>query len=403
MALGFALTLAACTGSPAASPSVSSGQPTAGLPTSAPTGTPAVIASTPSPAPSRTPVKLLGDLPETKLDKATTGRLEAALDEIVAGGAPDILAAVITAEGTWSGAAGKVGPNRTAAAANQVFAVASVTKTAVATLLLRLAELGKVDLDARIDKYLPSMAAQSNGATVRQALAMRGGFGETAGSVIDSALGDCKRAWTEADVLAAFPPPASAPDKLFAYSNPGYKLAGYVAERATGTSLGAAIKSYVVDPAGVERFVLQGPDSPAPKPWALPIDGHLGPLDAADYGVGGTLPCLSDSTLSVGGTGMAADAPSLARWAWELFAGRIIDARSLAMLIDVDSDEYGLGLWRFSDFAPDLAYGHAGNKPGFAPLYVVLPERQIVVVVCINDQDADPYQPARLLLKALTP
>lgn len=404
LALGFALTVAAaCTGSPIASPSVSPGQPSVGLRASAPTDPGAATAPPPSSAASLAPVQLLGTFPEAELDKATTTRLDAALDQIVAGGAPDVLAAVITAEGSWSGAAGTVGPKGAAAAPTQVFSVASVTKTAVATLLLRLVELGEVDLDARIDSYVPDMAVQSNGATVRQALAMRGGFGETAGSVIESALADCSRAWTEADVVAAFPAPVSKPGSSFVYSNPGYKLAGYVAERVTGMSLGTALRTYVVEPAGVERFVLQGPGAPAPKPWALPIEGHFGPLKGADYGVGGTLPCLSDSTLAVGGTAMAADAGSLARWAWQLFAGQLINERSLAALIDIDSDDYGLGIWRFYDFPPDLAYGHAGNKPGFAPLFVVLPARQIVVVVCINDQDADPYAPVRALLRALDP
>jgi len=128
---------------------------------------------------------------------------------------------------------------------------------------------------------------------------------------------------------------------------------------------------------------------------------HRGTLAVGDYGTGGTLPCLSDSTLSGAGTGMASDAISLARWAWALFAGKVIDADSLATMTETAGDMYGLGIWRFDDFSPDTAYGHAGNKPGYAPIFVVFPQRQIVIVLCINDQDADPFDPVRKLLGAL--
>ena len=98
---------------------------------------------------------------------------------------------------------------------------------------------------------------------------------------------------------------------------------------------------------------------------------------------------------------MAGDAMSIARWAWALFGGSIIDEASLASMTDIDDDEYGLGIWQFTDFRPHRSFGHAGNKPGFAPLFAVLPERQVVVVVCINDQDADPFTPARRILEVL--
>ncbi len=70
-------------------------------------------------------------------------------------------------------------------------------------------------------------------------------------------------------------------------------------------------------------------------------------------------------------------------------------------MTETTGDLYGLGIWKFDDFSPDTAYGHAGNKPGYAPIVVVFPKRQVVIALCINDQDADPFAPARRLLAAL--
>jgi D-alanyl-D-alanine carboxypeptidase len=322
------------------------------------------------------------------------------LDQAVKGGAPAIMAAVITADGTWTGASGVVGPSGKPATKDDVFAIASATKPVVAALLLRLAELGKIDLDAPLSSFGLDDDL-TNGATVRQALEMRGGIGDTDPAVLAKVDADCSHAWTRDEVLAAFPKPVTTAGGRWAYSNPGYKLAGYAAETATGGSLADAVRTYVLDPAGVDRLVFQGEGAKTPTPWAVPIDGHAGAIAAADYGKGGALPCLSDATFSSAGAGMASDASSLARWAWALFAGKIIDERSLATMTETSGDQYGLGIWQFDDFRPNLAYGHAGNKPGYAPIFVVFPDRQVVIALAITEQEADPFAPVGKLLAAL--
>ena len=44
-------------------------------------------------------------------------------------------------------------------------------------------------------------------------------------------------------------------------------------------------------------------------------------------------------------------------------------------------------------FAGDVTYGHAGSQAGYAALLTILPERQAVIVVVINDEAADPFLP----------
>jgi hypothetical protein len=135
-----------------------------------------------------------------------------------------------------------------------------------------------------------------------------------------------------------------------------------------------------------------------PKPWALPITSDA--LDVAQYGAGGALPSVSDATFSLAAAGMAGDARSLASWAWQLFAGKIVTKESLAAMAQVDADGHGLGLDKLADFGSTVAFGYSGSKSGYESLLAVFPERQEVVVVCVTQRDADVAKIAADLLNA---
>ena len=377
-------------------PSAVSAAPDASMAASTPTAAPDA-----TPEPTATPLALLGRAPTKPVDAATAGRLQAAVDKEVAAGAPDLIAAVITADGTWAGAAGVDGPKGRKAEPTDEFGIASVSKMLLAALVLKLADDGKIDLDAPLADYLDGVHVNANGATVRQALAMRSGIGATPDGVIEKALAACDRPWTTADIMGTMPEPFGAADSRYEYSNPTYKLVGVAAENASGKKLADALKALVIDPHDGDRLLLQGPDAAPPKPWALPLEGHTSGLDLARFGTGGNLPCVGFSTLAWGASGVASDAPTLARWGWDLFAGKVISGAALTEMTAAPDGEHGLGIDKFADFAPDLAYGHSGSQNGYAALLAILPERQTVVVVFINDEAADTYARARELIRAL--
>jgi D-alanyl-D-alanine carboxypeptidase len=337
------------------------------------------------------------------LAAGTAADLQKVLDGLVTGGAPDAIGSVITADGQWSGAAGIDGPGGRAADPADEFNIASVSKTILAALVLRLAQDGKMDLDAPVSSYLGDLPINANGATVRQALAMRSGIRDTPGSLLAEASAHCDRVWTRADLLPSIPAPSGAADSAFYYSNPTYKMLGYVAEQVTGQRLETALAEQMFTSLGEDRILLQGPDRATPKPWALPIAGHGGSLDLATYGTGGTLPCISLSTFSFANSAIASDAPSLARWGWGLFSGTLLDQDSLSAMTAVGAEGYGLGIERLPDFVPDVAYGVHGSQAGYAAFLVIVPWRQAVAVLFINDENANVQGGARSLIRALRP
>jgi hypothetical protein len=97
---------------------------------------------------------------------------------------------------------------------------------------------------------------------------------------------------------------------------------------------------------------------------------------------------------------MAGDARSLASWAWQLFAGKIVTKESLAAMEQVDADGHGLGLDKLTGFGSTVAFGYSGTKSGYESLLAVFPERQEVVVVCVTQRDADVAKIAADLLNA---
>jgi D-alanyl-D-alanine carboxypeptidase len=385
---------AGCASAPLASPGASGGSsPIAPGRTAGSSALPTV-----APSPTSRPLALLGAMPSASLDTATATKLQGVLDTLVTSGAPDAIAAVITRDGAWAGAAGIDGPNGQKAQPTDEFGIASVTKPILAALVLRLAEQGKLDLDAPLGGYLGSDAALANGATVRQALAMRGGIGESSAAAQDAALAQCAHVQSRAEVLGGVPAPNSAPGKGYLYSNPTYKLLGYAVEQVTGQALADAYASNVFGGLG-GRILLQAPGHLTPQPWALPLAGHGGALDIATYGTGGTLPCLGWSSFAIASS-IASDAPTLAAWAWHLFAGDVIGAASLGQMTTTNGG-HGLGIDLLPGYGADIAYGYHGGQVGYAAFLSVLPERGIVAVLFINDSESNVEGYIRQLIRAV--
>lgn len=329
---------------------------------------------------------MLGPLPSAALDPARSAALQAVLAAAVEQGAPDAIAAVITSNGTWSGAAGTGGPDGRKATARDEFAIASITKVFTAALMMRLSEEGRVDLDAPLSTYLGDTKADANGATVRQTLRMLGGFAEDRPDGASKIQADAGHVWTHAELLAEYGPPVGPPGATYLYSNPGYALLAMAAEHVTQTSFAVALRKELLDPVGADRILEQGPKIATPKPWAVPTIAHIGGYKPSDIGAGGAIPSIASATYSVGGASMASDAPSLADWMWRLFDGEVVKQNSLAAMTTIGASGYGLGMESLSDLGT-IAYGHTGGKTGYGSIAAVFPAQRTVIVLFVNDPD----------------
>ncbi|KAL7747492.1 hypothetical protein RI367_007084 [Sorochytrium milnesiophthora] len=138
-----------------------------------------------------------------------------------------------------------------------IFRIGSVTKVFTGTALWQLHEQGRLDLDARIDDLLPSLASRMKGhvITVRDVLqhtvpldanlisALRPGDGMPPLSTLE---GVEKHMWT------AWVAPPDAPKRI-SYSNEAVSLGGAIIEAVTGTTLDDYVRQHITGPLGANQ------------------------------------------------------------------------------------------------------------------------------------------------------
>ncbi len=133
---------------------------------------------------------------------------------------------------------------------DSAFAIASLTKSFTATLVLRQVDSGRIDLDAPIRAYLPAFdAAYADDVTVRQLLQNRSGIPH----YVDIP------GWFEPEVKDGFTAESFlaeiaalelrfAPGEDYYYSNANYYLLGLILEKATGESYESLLQNEILLP-----------------------------------------------------------------------------------------------------------------------------------------------------------
>ena len=224
-------------------------------------------------------------------------------------------------------------------------AIASITKTFVAAEVMRLAGAGLVDLDAPVTDYV-SVPFDTEGATVRQVLGMRSGFPlDPVEAIVESAAEDLDRSWTIAESIALADADGPRQDSLgeFDYNNLNYWVLGQMIEQVTGEPLADSLTRDLIEPAGLDRVWVQDAQQPEPP---LTVSEEDPDLDTVDDD-GPWLPSRSMASAAGPAGGIAADAPSIARWGYLLYGGHVIDSTLVEQMTKADEDGaeewYGLG------------------------------------------------------------
>ena len=122
---------------------------------------------------------------------------------------------------------------RTAPNGQTHFQIGSLTKQFVAAAILVLVDQGKLDLAAKIGRYMPNLAKPVGDLTIHQLLSNTSGIAPApfAEGASEQLLGPANRA----ELLATFveKPLRFKPGSKFEYSNSGFLLLGVLIERIT--------------------------------------------------------------------------------------------------------------------------------------------------------------------------
>jgi D-alanyl-D-alanine carboxypeptidase len=328
-------------------------------------------------------------------------------------GLPGVSAAILFADGTmWRATSGfaDVGTRRRLTADTE-FAVASISKTFLAALILILADEGKLAIDAPVVNYLPDLEIDP-AITIRQLLDHTSGVHDFFydPDIDDALLADRQRAWTAADVLGYVGKPYFEPGQGWHYSNTNYVILGRLAESIEGAPLAELLRERFLAPLGLDHTHYQGVEAPmGPVARAYRFDSpalRSRPIPMSD----GTdvVPFTSVVTAAGSAGSVASTAEDLVTWARALYGGSVLTPGSfVAMVTDAQrtaafkpSIPYGLGVQEATiDGRPTL--GHSGRLLGSRSVVRWLPNEGIAIAVVTNQSRNDPGLVARALLRVV--
>jgi D-alanyl-D-alanine carboxypeptidase len=253
--------------------------------------------------------------------------------------------------------------------------LASLTKTMVATVVMRLVEGGDLALDATVERVAPGLLRAGRRITVEELLSHTSHLAEVPHRLYRTLRPDPETLALRAvdrqgleDVDVSFP----------AYRNSNYLVLGLLAERVTGKPLARLLRRLVFEPAGMTTARL----APVVDPREV-VHGY----DAGHDYTRSTAPPAAASG------GVVASARDVDRFLVALFGGRLVGRETLAAMLEPhgyalgDWSDYGLGV-AILDTPCGPAYGHSGRLPGYSTEMWVLPSESRRVVVIANGDEA---------------
>jgi D-alanyl-D-alanine carboxypeptidase len=390
------------------------------LPPSAPPATTPGASLAPDPGPEagappavQPPVSIT----RPRLRPATRLALQARLDRLRERYAiPGISVAIVLPDGsTWSGVSGLADvPSKAVVTRSTTFAIASVSKTFTAALILALAEDGIIDLDASVRRYLPTLKKVSNKVKVRQLLDHTSGLRDYFfhASIDRQLLARPDRRWDPALALRYVGKPYFEPGKGFHYSNTNYLVLGMLAEEVGGAPLADQVRARFLRPLGLDGTWYQPADEPpADIAHGYRFQSASKAAPAIDLSDGTPLvPFTSVVTAAGAAGGFASTARDIARWAHALYGGEVLRPEYLAAMVDATGTTslksnipYGYGT-QVLEIDGLRTVGHSGRLLGFRSVVRYLPDQGVSIAVLTNQSRTDPTPIVRSLLRiALTP
>ncbi|WP_136024210.1 serine hydrolase [Microbacterium sp. K27] len=274
---------------------------------------------------------------------------------------------------------------------DSVFQIGSMSKVWTTSVVMKLVDEGRLDLDTPIVEYVPEFA--SSDPEVTRTVTMRHLLNHTSGIdgdvFTDTGRGDdtLEKYVALLDGIAQNHPLGAT----MSYCNSGFVLAGRVIEKITGASWDQAMRDLLMTPLGLthsctlpeEAIMFRaasghtevGDDGPTLAPaWMLPR--AMGPAGLVNST---TADVLAFARMHLTG-GLAADGTRvLSEESVRRMQQREVDMPDPYSL----GDAWGVG-WILFDWDGRRLYGHDGNTIGQAAFLRILPDEQLAVTMLTN-------------------
>ena len=262
--------------------------------------------------------------------------------------------------------------------ADTVISVGSITKQFTAAAILRLAEMGKLNVHDSMAAYLPGVPADKRQITLHELLTHTAGLQSDYG-------GDYEKIGRDAFVARVMAAPLETmPGRRFSYANAGYGLLAAIVERVSGTSYERFLRDNLFLPAGMLETGYRIPQWPASR-IAIGYDRNgesWGTIEGHGWSAQGPYWNL------MGNGGILSTPADMLRWSEALQQRRVLNNASVAALQTGYVDEpmggrYGYG-WDIETTPHGTLVSHNGGNGIFAAEFLRFVDSDTVVYVATN-------------------
>jgi CubicO group peptidase (beta-lactamase class C family) len=266
-----------------------------------------------------------------------------------------------------------------------MFRLASISKLFTWISVMQLAEQGKVDIDADVNKYLDFQIAPAfdKSITLRNLMTHTGGFEE---EIRDILLTDPKQATALREFLIENQPRRIfPPGEVPAYSNYGVGLGGYVVQRVSGEPFEQYVAEHIFQPLEMKHSSFKQPLAEDLSPF--PSDGYRSDTEKPVVGFEIFNPAPAG--------GVSSTASDMSRFAQALLNGGEWDGQRILKTETLNAmwtRQFGT-----SDALPAMCMGfyqtwrnglrfvgHGGDLIAFHSIFLLEPKEKLVIFISYN-------------------
>jgi D-alanyl-D-alanine carboxypeptidase len=297
--------------------------------------------------------------------------------------------------GMWLGASGKADlHNNINMEPCNITRVGSTVKMFVSTIILKLEEEGKLNIDDKISKYLQGenidKIKNANQATIRQLMQHSSGINNYIQDLKfqTASLNNWIKEW-RADELLKYSYNKTSyfnPDEDVRYSNTGYILLGLLIEKMEAKPLYKVFDEKIINPLGLTNTSFAGKK---PVPDGI-VRGYIDMYSNFNV-IESTYFSGWDYYTADGG--LISNAYDMNIFFKALMNGEVINAISLQKMlswktpkevpVDFFSISYGLGIFRI-ETPKGIAYMHSGNAIGYDANMFYFPSDSTTIIITAN-------------------
>jgi len=265
---------------------------------------------------------------------------------------------------------------------DMLFRIASVTKMFTAAATVGIAAEGKLERAQAVEKYLPGLDPAIGALTAHQLLTHTGGLraqGRAPEACDEQALRRTVHSWRKDQFF-------TAPGDVYSYSDPGYWLAGYLAEVLDEKPYADVLTERLFRPLGMVSTTLR-PSAAITYPLA---QGHRPSGSALSV-----VRPLADRPAAWPAGGMFSSVTDLARWviallnSGQLEGTQVLKPEIVAALTSAHTNvpgrasSYGYGLF-IRESRGVRVWEHGGTGVGYGALIRMFPEHRVGIIVLTN-------------------